>query len=203
MSHPATAGPRVTVDTSQALLVALYLRDRAGLHGAGSPSLPPVVPAVPSLDVHRLITRGGRPAELRVEWEAWWHTLVRSRTEEAVLPLPPEFASLDGMAALTSLVRAHVGVAMEWAEERCAEYALLAGARGSSRTEDLMGRILQEHELELDRPLRAFTLELVELPLGVARAWWVDPDRMLICSSLMDDEHAFRTYVEPVVRMLA
>ncbi|MDQ0735622.1 hypothetical protein [Arthrobacter agilis] len=191
-----------TVDTSEVLLVALYLRDCAGLKGVGRPSLPPVIPTVRAVDTHRL-ARTGEASVLRVEWEAWWHSLVAHRISGAVLPVPPLFEALDGMEALKGLLRAHVGAATDWAEERCAEYALHAGARGADSMESLLARLVQEREFELGRAARRFTLEVVELPLGVRRAWWVEPDKLLMCQDLFDDERSFRSYVEPVIRALA
>ncbi|WP_298251646.1 hypothetical protein [uncultured Arthrobacter sp.] len=192
-----------TVDTSEVLLVALYLRDCAGLTASGHPTLPPAVPAVRVTDHHRLSEPLGGSAALRVEWEAWWHGLLRNRIVDAVLPVPPDFDALDGMEALKALLRAHVGAAMEWAQERCADYALHAGSRGADSMEGVLAAMLQERELELGRAARRFTLELVELPLGVRRAWWVEPDKLLLGQELFDDERSFRSYVEPVIRMLA
>ncbi|WP_104117146.1 hypothetical protein [Arthrobacter sp. B1805] len=196
-------GAHFTVDTSEVLLVALYLRDCAGLRGVGRPALPPVIPPVRVVDTRRLTGPVGGPAALRVEWDAWWHGLLRHRISDAVLPMPPLFEALDGMDALKALLRAHVGAAMQWAEERCAEYALHVGARGVETVEYLLARMVHERELELGRAARRFTLEVIELPLGVHRAWWVEPDKLLMCQELFDDERSFRSYVEPVVRMLA
>ncbi|MFC3299911.1 hypothetical protein FJV46_04225 [Arthrobacter agilis] len=192
-----------TVDTSEVLLVALYLRDSAGLRGAGRPALPPLIPAVRRVETRRLTEPVGGQAALRVEWEAWWHELLRHRVYDAVLPAPPLFEALNGMESLKALLRAHFGAAMAWAQERCAEYALHAGSRGAESMEYLLARIIQERELELGRASRRFTLQVVELPLGVRRAWWVEPETLLMCQELFDDERSFRSYVEPVVRMLA
>lgn len=192
-----------SVDTSEVLLTALYLRDVAGLRGLGRPALPPVIPAVRPVDTRRLTDPCGGPAALRVEWEAWWHTLLAHSISDAVLPVPPLFEALNGMEALKALMRAHSGSAMAWAEERCADYALHAGSRGADSMDYLLGRIIHERELELGRTARRFTLQIVELPLGVHRAWWVEPHTLLMCQELFDDERSFRSYVEPVVRTLA
>ncbi|KQO03964.1 hypothetical protein ASF21_07070 [Arthrobacter sp. Leaf234] len=192
-----------TVDTSEVLLVALYLRDCADFRGLGRPALPPVTPAVRPVDLRRLVEPVGGSATLRVEWEAWWHSLLSHRISDAVLPVPPRFEALDGMEALKALLRARVGAATDWAEERCAEYALHAGSRGAESIEYLLSRMIQERELELGRAARRFTLQVIELPLGVRRAWWVEPDKLLMCQELFDDEQSFRSYVEPVIRMLA
>ncbi|WP_434993579.1 hypothetical protein [Arthrobacter sp. Ld5] len=204
MSHAASGhSAHFTVDTSEVLLVALYLRDCAGLQGTGLPALPPLFPAVRRVATRQLTRAVGGRATLRVEWEAWWHTLLAHRVGDAVLPLPPHFEALDGMAAMKALLRAHFGTAMAWAEERCAEYALRVGARGADSMDRLLGRILQERELELGRPARPFTLEVIELPLAGRRAWWVEPDTLLICQDLFDDEGSVRSYVEPIIRVLA
>ncbi|MBG6223805.1 hypothetical protein IWX63_000353 [Arthrobacter sp. CAN_A2] len=204
MSHAESGySAYFTVDTSEVLLVALYLRDCAGLQGTGRPALPPLLPTVRRVETRRLTRPVGGRATLRVEWEAWWHSLLQHRVTDAELPLPPLFEALDGMAALKALLRAHFGTAMDWAAERCAEYALRAGARGADSMDHLLARIIQEREFELGRPARPFTLEVVELPLGGRRAWWVEPDKLLTCQDLFDDEHSFRSYVEPIIRVLA
>jgi hypothetical protein len=204
MSYSETGySAHFTVDTSEVLLVALYLRDCSGLQGVGNPALPPVVPPVRRAETRRLTEPAGGPGTLRVEWEAWWHSLLRHPISDAVLPVPPRLEALDGMEALKALMRAHFGAATAWAEERCAEYALHSGARGADTMENLLARILEERELELGRAARRFSLQIVELPLGVHRAWWVEPDKLLMCQDLFDDERSFRSYVEPVVKMLA
>ena len=204
MSHAESGhSAHFTVDTSEVLLVALYLRDCAGLQDTGRPALPPLIQTVRRVETRRLTRPVGGRATLRVEWEAWWHSLLAHRVGDAVLPLPPSFEALDGMAALKALLRAHFGTAMEWAAERCAEYALRVGSRGVDSMDRLLGRMIQERELELERPARPFTLEVVELPLGGERAWWVEPDKLLMSQDLFDDERSFRSYVEPVIRVLA
>ena len=203
MTHqPSGNGGRFSVDTSVVLLVALYLRDTAELQGVGQPSLPPVRPAVRGLSPGRPVEDAGGTQTLRVEWEAWWHSLVTGNLANALLPVPPDFAALEGMPALQRLAEAHFGSATEWAEERCAEYALHASARGG-RLEALLDILVEERELELGRSARRFTLDVVELPLGARRAWWVEPNRLLMCQDLCEDEGVLRSYVEPVIRMLA
>ena len=203
MTHqPSRRGGRFSVDTSEVLLVALYLRDCSGLRGIGQPCLPPVRPAVRASTLGRPVEDAGGTETLRVEWEAWWHRLVSGDLAGASLPIPPEFEELDGMAALQRVAQAHFGSAIEWAEERRAEYALHAGARGE-RLEALLEVLVQERELELGRSARSFALDVVELPLGAQRAWWVEPDRLLMCQDLGADEGALRSYVEPVIKMLA
>ena len=197
------AGATFTVDTSEALLVALYLRDRAGLGVIGSPRLPLLRPRVKPQDERRVVAQAGSYATLQVEWEAWWRSLLRGRIASAQCPALPEFSSLRGMPALRLLARAHSGAAGEWAQERCADYVLHVAARGAGRVESLLARIVEERELDLGRKSRAFDLEIVELPLGAQRAWWVEPHVLLLCQDLAVDEPRFRSYVEPVVRMLA
>jgi hypothetical protein len=170
--------------------------------GSASPASRRSAPAVRAATLGRPVEDAGGTETLRVEWEAWWHRLVSGDLAGASLPIPPEFEELDGMAALQRVAQAHFGSAIEWAEERRAEYALHAGARGN-RLEALLEVLVQERELELGRSARRFTLDVVELPLGAQRAWWVEPDRLLMCQDLCEDEGTLRSYVEPVIRMLA
>lgn len=63
--------------------------------------------------------------------------------------------------------------------------------------------LVQERELELGRPARNFSLSVVELPLSETRAWYVEPDMLIMSEDLYDDEAIFRSYVQPVVEIIA
>ena len=44
---------------------------------------------------------------------------------------------------------------------------------------------------------------MVELPLRENRAWYVEPDMLILSEDLYDDEATFRSYVQPVVEIIA
>jgi hypothetical protein len=202
MHHTGGPGWRITADTSGHMLLALYLRDVAGLAGAGWPAVSPVRPTVRTADPRQLTAKVGGPGALRTEWELWWQELVRDRPGNAAKLSPPSFPAFADRPALQRLLQAHFGAAMSWARARMAEYGQLAQEREANGTSGWIGELVQDREMELGRDARTFELKLIELPLCEPRAWFVEPDRVLISQSLMDDETAFRSYVQPIVELV-
>ncbi|MBE0008914.1 MULTISPECIES: hypothetical protein [unclassified Arthrobacter] len=199
----STGGPgwQIVADSSPVLLFSLYLRDCAGLEAAGSPLLPPVIPPVRRVDPSHLVHAAGGLTVLRIEWETWWHQLVGDCfNAEATAP---QFPELDSLPALQLLAQAHYGAGLDWARERRIEYAALARRRGRSRQRDPFEQLVQERELELGRDALSFTLQVVELPLSEARAWFVEPGTLLMSQDLAADPPTFSSYVRPVVELLA
>ncbi|MFP3547597.1 hypothetical protein SB748_29915, partial [Rhizobium sp. SIMBA_035] len=91
------------------MLIALYLRDVAGLDGAGKPTLSHAAPKVRHADhTHLTADVGGLPA-LKTEWEAWWENLVKSYPNEALELSPPGFQAFGNSPALQRVLQAHFG----------------------------------------------------------------------------------------------
>lgn len=194
-------GWHIVVDTSPVMLFSLYLRDCAGLDAVGVPVVSELVPSVHRVDPSQLVHDAGGLTVLRIEWETWWRQLVADCFDaEATAPHFPELASLP---ALQLLAQAHYGAAIDWSRERRAEYAALKDRRGKVRRRDPFEQLVEERELELGRTSRAFTLQVVELPLSEPRAWFVEPATLLMSQDLSDDALAFTSYVRPVVELLA
>ncbi|MHA7275113.1 hypothetical protein [Arthrobacter sp. HLT1-21] len=193
------------MSTSPIMLFSLYLRDSAGLDfgldAVGVPLVSTVVPPVPRADPGQLVNDAGGLTVLRIEWETWWRQLLgKDPPPEAT---PPHFPELESLPALQLLAHAHYGSAMEWSSARITEYTELSRRRGRLRPQDPFRQLIQERELELARDARAFTLQVVELPLSEPRAWFVEPGTLLMSQDLSDDEEAFCSYVRPVVELLA
>lgn len=197
----SSGGPRwqIVADSSSVLLFALYLRDCAGLEAAGSPQLPPMAPPVRRADPSQLVHAAGGLTVLRIEWETWWHQLVGNCFEAEATA--PHFPELDSLPAVQLLAQAHYGAGLDWVRERQEEYASLA--RRGSREADLFNQLVQERELELGRDARPFRLQVVELPLSDARAWFVEPGTLLMSQDLAADPPTFTSYVGPVIELLA
>lgn len=197
-----TADPswQINVDTSPAMLLALYLRDSAGLDGCGTPAISRAAPAVHRSDPRQLVHAAGGVTALRIEWETWWHQLVSNHSH--VSASPPDFPEFDSLPALQLLAHAHYGAAMTWSGERRAEYVQLRQERVAAGRQLLFGGLVEERVLELGRDARGFTLKVVELPLSENRAWYVEPNKLIMSQGLHDDEPAFRSYVQPVVELL-
>lgn len=199
-----TGGPgwRITSDTSGQMLIALYLKDVAGLAGAGTPALCPARPEVRRADPRQLTSHvGGIPA-LRSEWEQWWSLLLADDPHILAALQPPEFQAFADSPALQKLLQAHFGAAMTWARERMSDYRILAQEREASGRDKLIGQLVQDREMELGRGARSFQLKLIELPLSEPRAWYVEPDRVLLCQTLLDDEQAYRSFIQPIIELL-
>lgn len=194
---------RVSVGSAPALCFALYLRDCAGLGTIGSPAVSPVRPAVHCTSPEQTVHAVGGLTALRVEWEAWWYELAVGRLSSEQLPTAPDFPELGAMPALQRLTHAHYGAATAWVQDADVSWRRRTSNRVRGRTTMNFGSLVREREFELGRAARKFNLEVLELPLSEPRAWFVEPSRLLASEDLFDDEALFRSYVQPVVEILA
>lgn len=202
MHHTGGPGWRITMDTCGPMLMALYLRDVAGLVGAGIPALSHVAPSVRAAD-HTMLTAGvGGTEALRDQWEVWWRRLLQNLPAEPQNLTPPEFPELSGMPALQRVAHAHYGAALAWSQEQKQLYSLMAAQRETLGGHRILADLVQNREMELGRSARDFTLTIVEVPLSEQRAWYIEPDRLIMSSQLLDDQEVFRSFVQPVVDLL-
>lgn len=196
------AGWTITVDTAPMLVLALYIREAAGLGPCGHPQLSPLLPGVRHADPHRLTAGAGGVDGLRGEWELWWHGLCLGAEHAVDRLTPPSFAEFAGSPALRRYLQAHFGSALLWSRERVAEYQQVADTRDALDRHRILERLVEERELDVDRSARPFRLQIIELPLAEKRAWFVEPDRLLVAHTLLGDEQATREYLEPVLELL-
>lgn len=209
---------QVTEDCPWDLLVALAVRDLAGLAEVARPHLPALDPAVaPALQPRG--ARAGRGSgcsvpggagdgpssaddPLATQWEAWFD-LVADRLRRPVAPLlhPPHFEAFDRALELQDAVIAHYEAAADWATARHAEYAEVSAATHARRAADIVD-VVREREHELRRQAGYFRLDLDVLPLAGKGAWIVGPHTVVVSASLRDDSHAFRAWLRPLVTAL-
>ncbi len=202
MHHTGGPGWRITMDTSGPMLIALYLRDVAGLEGAGTPALSAAAPTVRPADPHQLIAHVGGIEALRAQWEHWWELLQQHHPEMLPELAPPQFGAFSEDKALQRVLQAHFGAALTWAGERQSEYLRLASERETLGATHILAELVQDREMELGRNARDFTLTILELPLAEPRAWFMEPSRLIMSEHLLDDQEVFRSYVQPVVELL-
>ena len=81
MHHTGGPGWRITMDTSGPMLIALYVRDAAGLDGAGHPALSHMAPKIRQADHAHLTAEVGGISALKTEWEAWWEQLLKAHPQ--------------------------------------------------------------------------------------------------------------------------
>lgn len=200
-----TGGPgwRITMDTSGPMLIALYLRDVAGLDGAGKPLVSHAWPKVRQADHTHLTADVGGVTALKTEWEAWWSQLVKAYPGTAPELDPPDFKAFTNSPALRKVLQAHFGAALTWARERREEYAEIEAERVANGSTLMLDEMVEDRLMEMGRSSRDFSLSIIELPLNEPRAWFLEPDKMIMSQRLLSQPEVFRSYVQPVVELLA
>ncbi|MFF2051565.1 hypothetical protein ACFVU2_08170 [Leifsonia sp. NPDC058194] len=209
---------QVTEDCPWDLLLALAVRDLAGLGAAGEPSLPrltpapapvirantgahPVLPA-PTAHHRRPAAETGEPGTLAEQWRAWFDVAVdRERRPPGGMVHPPHFAVFDRAIELQDVVIDHYDEAAAWAHQRHAEYVQASLLNHARRAADIVD-VVREREHELRRQAGYFRLDIDVLPLSIPGAWIVGPHTVVISASLRDDSPAFRDWFRPLVSAL-
>ncbi|WP_295121010.1 hypothetical protein [uncultured Leifsonia sp.] len=198
---------QVTEDCPWDLLIALALRDLAGLDSVVAHALPRVTPAV--VPVLHGDAGGGRaeakPAArgaLSAQWDALFEAAA-DREHRPMTPLlqPPHFAALDRALELQDFVLAHHDEAARWARDRHAEYTRASMEAHARRAADIVD-VVHEREHDLRRQAGYFRLDIDVLPLAESGAWIVGPHTVAISASLRDDSAAFRAWFRPLVAAL-
>ena len=100
------------------------------------------------------------------------------------------------------MLQAHFGAALSWARERRGEYLALEAERDASGATQLLADMVDDRLLEVGRAARDFELTIIELPLAEPRAWYLEPDKIIMSSALLSEPELFRSYVQPVVDLL-
>ncbi|MBT2531964.1 hypothetical protein J7E83_07470 [Arthrobacter sp. ISL-48] len=202
MHNTGGSGWQITMDTSGPMMIALYVRDAAGLDGAGHPALSHAAPKIHHADHTHLTAEVGGLNALKTEWEAWWEQLLKAYPHMAPELSPPEFGAFGNSPALQRVLQAHFGAALTWARERRSEYAELEAERVASGSDQLLDDMVDDRLMEVGRSPRDFKLTIIELPLNEQRAWYLEPDKIIMSHDLMSQPELFRSYVQPVVEML-
>jgi hypothetical protein len=184
------------------MLIALYVRDAAGLDTAGHPALCHAAPKIRASDHSHLIAEVGGPAALKTEWEAWWEQLLKAHPEMSPELSPPGFRAFSNSPALRRVLQAHFGAALTWSRERLAEYGALEAEREANGNNELLADMVEDRLLDVGRASKDFGLTIIELPLAEPRAWYLEPDKIIMSHELLSQPELFRSYVQPVVDLL-
>lgn len=217
---------QVTEDCPWDLLMALAIRDLAGLGDRVRPTLPALAPS-PAPVLHapradradgrlrpRPVARPGRPRgtdsdgvpssddPLAQQWQAWFEVAAdRHRRLTAPLLHPPHFEAFDRAIELQDAVIAHYAAAADWAAARHAEYAATSAEHHARRAADIV-EVVREREHELRRQAGYFRLDIDVLPLAEKGTWIVGPHTVVLSESMRDDSAAFRGWLRPLVAAL-
>ncbi|RZU61001.1 hypothetical protein EV380_0556 [Zhihengliuella halotolerans] len=210
-------GWQVSARSHMSMLIALYLRDLAGIRRASpalcdSPQTPMLSPLSPPVKP-RAADEFSRAefAELCQEWHQWWRRIVtrydadgspdETETPEPGLLGQPHFNAYRSSPSLQRLLRAHYGAATDWSHERRREYNALSREHAAAGRRQVLESLVEERSLESD-PQDVLTLNMIELPLAERRAWLVGDRTVILSQELVRDERLLRSYLEPMIRLI-
>lgn len=193
-------GWRVSAQSHAPMLLALYFRDLAGIEHHGPPAIAALAPRVKPSAVGE--ASGPPAAELRQEWQDWWRRILLHDPHDDDLFSPPGFPGFADSPTLQRLLQAHYGTALSWSRVRMAEYNDISSEHHASGRRALLEAMITDRALELERRPKPMQLKLVELPLTEQRAWFVDPETVILSQELCRDEELYRSFLEPVIRFL-
>lgn len=198
MVQDSGSGWVVSADTHKEMLLALYFRDLAAIEPVGQAGLSALSPKVkPAAAQERGQASAG---ELRQEWQSWWERIISNTHPGIDIQAEPDFAEFSDSPSLQHLMLAHYGNAYTWTQRRLGEYQEFCRNTTTVRLE-LVQQLFDERELEGEEA-GALHLKLVELPLAEQRAWFIEPDTVIVSQDLMRDVALFRSYLEPIIAML-
>ena len=100
MHHTGGPGWRITMDSYEPMVLALYIRDLAGISGVGDPLLSRLAPQVQAIDHTRVTAPHGGVDALWEQWSAWWEALHLAYPTAKPLVVPPDFSEFDQLPAL-------------------------------------------------------------------------------------------------------
>jgi hypothetical protein len=201
---------KVTEDCPWDMLMALCLRDMAGLRDLGDPVLPALEPAVPAVARSRAFgsrlgrarPASGRQEALRAQWLDWWSTSAALQTRPYFTAVrPPHFTAFDRQLELRELIETHYVAAARWVDEQHEAYVHHCLAHRETFAADIIMPV-REREHVLRRQAGYFRLDLCVLPLSEAGAWIVAPDTIAISRSLREDVSRFRAWWRTFVDVL-
>jgi len=198
MVQESGPGWKVSADTHREMLLALYIRDLAAIEPLGTPCLAPLCPRVKPAAARELAE--GSAGELRQEWQSWWERILRGGYSPPVLDEEPDFEDFSDSPSLQHLLRAHYGNAFTWTQNRMGEYKDYCKKNINERSA-LVSQLFFECELD-GEGVDDLHLKMVELPLAEPRAWFVEPDTVLLSQDLMLDADLFRSYLQPIIEMM-
>lgn len=181
------------------LVLALYVRDAAGLGPVGDPLLPALDPLVPRADLPPMDLDAARE-----QWARWWRRCWSQHEWTIVKELSqPDLSGFDDAPELQQLLRRLLKQAGEWSSERHDEHfdAMVERTRGPS--DDGVYNLVRDRERQLRRRARPFRLSITELPLAGKAGWRLGPDAVVVTRDLVRDRAAFVAFIRPAVEAVA
>jgi hypothetical protein len=191
------AGPescQISVDEPSTLVIALYIREAAGLAELTVPEIPRLDP--PS---HIWPAWAPRPSDGRTalpdpftgsldreqtarEWARWWRHALAAGPAAADDLRPPRFAAFAGTPSLRILLQMYHERASLWADS-------ISSDPRTKRAHSVPKDGLEELAREAGQMWRSkpFRLRLTVIPVETEHAWQLAPDHILVTRHLIAD----------------
>lgn len=191
MCSQNTQSWRIVSDEPHVCLIALWLRDAAGLAPATDPLIPRLDPPVEPAD--DLAALAGPAVE--AQWAALWPRLPHLPQDAGIHP--PDFSALSDSPELQTLARAGIDRAARAANDyKRSQIALL---HGSERRSTIPGDVVREIEADLGRKAAPFNLRIDILPVLGARRWRDGPGRLIVTRALVENSDAYRVVLHEAI----
>lgn len=203
---------QIYVEEPAALVVALYLREVAGLNPPLEYVLPKLDPPITAWPVWArrapadwVPPLAARTAEVDrheagIEWVRWWEHLLTVDASSDEDFHPPSFREYRSVPLIRLLLQRHYEEATRWVE------ALTGDPRVKrDQATPRPGLFAMVNELESD-PVRIplpFRLRLSIIPVGVKHAWPMGPEHILLSRRLMADTDNVLDWLRPRIFALA
>ena len=189
---------KVTIAEPEALRIALYVRDVAGLEPLTVPEIPPLDPPA---DVWPVWSRrpvevptgrgvkllGGRDVDVEIasgQWSRWWRHALEVGPSAMDDFRPPAFLALAGVPDLRALMQRHFYNANLWSDGLNDDPRVRAAQSAPAMGLNALIRDLPEM---LGRKPRPFDLRITIVGVQGKRAWMLAPDHVLITRHLIAD----------------
>jgi hypothetical protein len=186
----------IAIGEPQSLLVALFVRDAAGLR----PTIDPAIPALaPPVTIDPALAAVAGPAA-SAQWARWWQRLLDSDHTIPGVTTPPDFPELADSPDLRQLVPACFEDAIRWSSARKREHMTFMTASNRSPVGHDIVRTIEQSR---GRKARPFELRITELPISTTQAWRVTPNHLLVTHALFTDIPAYRECLRTLIEELA
>ena len=181
-----------------ALVVALHLRDAAGLDVRSDVVVPRLLPSV----IHDGALEPYATAQAAEAWTPWWDGLLERGQELRGVPLLLSDPPPDLPEDLRALIATGLPAANAWFAARKREDIEVIRRAGRPRMPNVV-EVVKEVEQELGHRAAPFDLLISILPVTGMWAKRVRRDHVLVSRELSGFDAGFEAFLEPVVRELA
>jgi len=205
---------KVVLVEPEALRIALYVRDAAGLDPTTVPPIPPVDPPTQwwpvwsrrpvempeSRGVRLLGRRELDLAAASTQWARWWTHLLDDDAGAIDDLRPPNFPALARVPDLRALLQRHYDNACIWSE----------GLNGDPRIRNAhtapglgLNAFIKDLPRLLGRPPRDFAMRVTVIGVQTKHAWILRRDHLLLTRQLMFDLDNALDWLRPRILALA